>query len=49
MSSSQSLDFAPKLEVAADLVISEDPEAVDYGCRLSDGLHHLIRIKVHVS
>src|SRR5659263_144318 len=49
MSSSQSLDFAPKLEVTADLIISEDTEAIDNGSGLSDGLHHLIRIKIHVS
>ena len=48
VSPAQSLDFASELEVTADLVVGQDAEAVDYGSRLPDGLHNLIRIKIHV-
>ena len=47
MSAPQPLDLASELEVAADIVVGEYPEAVYYCCRLPDGLYNLIRIKIY--
>src|SRR5690606_32335569 len=48
MAATEPFYLAAELEVAADLIVSQNTEAVNYCCRLADSLHHFVRVKTEI-